>query len=444
MRLSPQLLGVANICLHSAKRIASVALCVAAVLCTVNATAQTGSMERIVAVVGKEIVLKSDVDGQVALIVQRNPEAGKDEAKVRDFILDQLINEALIMTKAIEDSIDVSEDEVTERMEMQIRNLIQQYGSEKRIEDIYAMSMARIRREFRDVMRKQLLVERMREAKFSGLKVTRGEVDDFFNRYRDSIPKVRKKIDLYHIVKFVKASTQQKKEANELALRIRDSIMKGGSFSEFARRHSGDPGSAVNGGDLGTVERGKFVPAFENAAFGLQPDEISQPIETPFGYHVIQLIGKSGNTITARHILIRVGQSEADKEAARLALIEVKKQVEGGASFLELAKTASDERETAGFGGAMGQLDIDQLPEEMKSIVTGLNDGGVSEPLPYTTDPTRPGYHVIYRKALVPEHTATLEDDYKFLEQMATYEKRQRLEQEWIAELRRTLYWEKR
>lgn len=423
----------------------STALCIVSTThCAVRAVAQSGSMERIVAVVGKEIVLKSDVDGQFALVVQRNPEAAKDEAKVREFVLDQLINEALIMTKAIEDSIEVSEEEISERMELQIRNLVQQYGSEKRIEDVYGMSMSRIRREFRDVTRKLLLVERMRDAKFGTTKVTRSEVEDFYNRYRDSIPKVRQKVDLYHIVKFVKASSQQKKEANELALRIRDSIVKGGSFSEFARRHSGDPGSAVNGGDLGTVERGKFVPAFENATFALQPDEISQPVETPFGFHVIQLIGKSGNTITARHILIRVGHSDSDKEAARLALLEVKKKVEAGASFLELAKTASDERETAGFGGAMGQIDLDQLPEEMKGIVTSLNDGGVSEPLPYTTDPTRQGYHILYRKAIIPEHGATVDGDYKFLEQMAMYEKRQRLEQEWLAELRRTLYWEKR
>lgn len=414
-------------------------------LIAVCASAQSGSMERIVAVVGKEIVLKSDVDGQVALIIQRNPAAAKEsDVKIREYVLDQLINERLIMTKAIEDSIEVSEDEITERMEYQLKSLVQQYGSEKRIEDVYGMSMTRIRREFRDEIRKQLLVERMREAKFGTTKVTRGEVDDFYKRYRDSIPKVPPKVDLYHIVKFVKASTQQKKEANELALRIRDSIMKGGSFSDFARRHSGDPGSAVNGGDLGTVERGKFVPAFENAAFGLQPDEISQPIETPFGYHVIQLISKSGNTITARHILIRVGQSEEDRATARTGLLDVKKRVEGGDSFLELAKTASDERETAGFGGAMGQIELDRLPEDMKVIVMSLPDGGVSDPLPYTTDPTRPGFHIIHRKAILAEHAATMDADYKLLEQMATYEKRQRLELEWLEELRRTLYWEKR
>lgn len=414
-------------------------------LCFVCASAQPGSMERIVAVVGKEIILKSDVDGQVSLVVQRNPSAANEnDPKLRDYVLDQLINERLIMTKAIEDSIDVTEDEITERMEYQIKSLVQQFGSEKRIEDVYGMSMSRIRREFRDEIRKQLLVERMRATKFGATKVTRGEADDFFKRYRDSIPKVPPKVDLYHIVKFVKASAQQKKEANELALRIRDSIMKGGSFSDFARRHSGDPGSAVNGGDLGTVERGKFVPAFENAAFGLQPDEISQPIETPFGFHVIQLISKSGNSITARHILIRVGQSEADKEVARSSLLEVKRQIAGGASFLELAKTASDERETAGFGGAMGQLELAQLPEDMKAIVTSLSDGGVSEPLPYTTDPTRQGYHILYRKSIIAEHAPTMDGDYKLLEQMATYEKRQRLEQEWLVELRRTLYWEKR
>ncbi|MDZ4744670.1 MAG: peptidylprolyl isomerase [bacterium] len=421
------------------------ALLLGFLLLALGVSAQTGSMERIVAVVGKEIILKSDIDGQVAIMVQRNPAAAKDnEQKLHDYVLDQLINERLIMTKAIEDSVEVSEEQITERMEFQIKSLVQQFGSEKRIEDVYGMSMSRIRREFRDEIRKQLLVETMRDKKFANTKITRGEVDDFYKRYHDSIPKVQPRVDLYHIVKFVKASATQKKEANELALRIRDSIMKGGSFSDFARRHSGDPGSAVNGGDLGTVERGKFVPAFENAAFGLQPEEISQPVETPFGFHIIQLITKSGNSITARHILIRVGQSETDKEVARAALLDVKKKVGEGTSFVELAKTASDERETAGFGGAMGQIELERLPEDMKAIVANLPDGGVSEPLPYTTDPTRQGYHILYRKEILAEHSATMDGDYKLLEQMATYEKRQRLEQEWITELRRTLYWEKR
>lgn len=412
-----------------------------------RASAQPGSMERIVAVVGKEIVLKSDVDGQVAMLIQRDPSLAKDEAKTREFVLDQLINERLVMTKAIEDSIIVTEDQITERMEYQIRTLVQQFGSEKRIEDVYGMSMARIRRDFRDEIRKQLLVEIISERKFTGIKASRGEVEDFYNRYRDSLKTkpVRPKVDLYHIVKFIKASDQQRKEANQLALRIRDSIVgKGGSFSDFARRYSGDPGSAVNGGDLGTVERGKFVPAFENAAFGLQPDEISQPTETPFGFHVIQLISKTGTSITARHILIRVGQSDADKEAAQAALVAIKKRVEGGESFIDIAKTASDERETAGFGGLMGQIELERLPEELKSVIVNLKDGGVSDPLPYTTDPEHQGYHILFRKSIIPEHVATLETDYKILEQMTTIDKTDRLKAEWYAELRRTLYWEKR
>lgn len=409
------------------------------------ASAQPGSMERIVAVVGKEIVLQSDVDGQYAMAVQRNPAVAKEEAKVREYILDQLINERLIMTKAIEDSMEVSDEEVTSTMDQQLALLVQQYGSEKRIEDIYGMSIARIRRDFRDEIRKQLLVRNMRTARFEGLTANRAEVEDFFRRYRDSIPQIKPKIDLYHIVKFVKPSDQQRKEANELALRIRDSIvMKGGSFSDFARRYSADPASAANGGDLGTVDKGKFVPAFEVAAFALEPNDISQPVQTPFGYHIIQLVNKTGATITVRHILIRVGQSEADKEEARTALLEIKKRVEAGESFLELAKTLSDERETAGFGGSMGQIDLDRIPEDMKKVTDGLADGGVSEPLAYNPDPEKRGFHILYRKSILPAHAATLENDYKIIESMATEEKRQRLELEWIEELRRKLYWEKR
>lgn len=402
------------------------------------------ALERIVAVVGKEIVTQSDVDGQIEVLLQRDKSIRRDDPAVRQAVLDQLINERLIMTKAQEDSVEPSEEMVTERMEQQLAYFIQMYGSEKRFEDVYGMSIARIRREFRDEIRKQLMVKMMLDRKFSDVKATRGDVENFFNRFRDSLPTIPPRVDLYHIVKYVKASDEQRREALELAGKIRDSIVAGAPFADFARRYSGDPGSAANGGDLGFVERGKFVTAFENAAFALEPGEISLPIETPFGYHVIQLIEKTTSAINCRHILLKVGQSDADKEAAQAALKDIKKRVEGGEDFEKLARDLSDERESAGFGGAMGQIEFDRMPDELRSTLMNIPDKGVSEPLPYVADPTKPGYHVLYKKGILPEHKATLESDYKLLETMATREKRSRLELEFVEELRKTVYWEVR
>ena len=400
------------------------------------------SMEGIVAIVGREIVLKSDVDGQMEIMAQRDPKVNRKDPVLRQAVLDQLINERLMMTKAIEDSVEVTEDEITQRMEYQLQSLIQQFGSEKRIEDMYGMSMARIRREFRDEIRKRLLVEKMQQKQFADIKATRADVEGFYERYRDSLPSIPERVDLYHIVKYVKPSAEKNKEAQSLALRIRDSVVKGGSFSEFARRHSADPISAANGGDLGTVEKGKFVPAFEAAAFALSPNEISAPVESPFGWHVIQLISKTSTTMTTRHILIRVSQSEEDRDSAKAKLVRMKKAVEAGDSFESIAREYSDERETQGFGGAMGQIELLRLPEDMRSAIAALADGSVSEPMPYAADPTKPGYHILYRKRLIPAHKPSVDDDYKQLEQMASFEKKQRLEQEWILKLRRELYWE--
>ena len=400
------------------------------------------SMEGIVAIVGREIVLKSDVDGQMEIMAQRDPKVNRKDPVLRQAVLDQLINERLMMTKAIEDSIEVTEDEITQRMEYQLQSLIQQFGSEKRIEDMYGMSMARIRREFRDEIRKRLLVEKMQQKQFADIKATRADVEGFYERYRDSLPSIPERVDLYHIVKYVKPSAEKNKEAQSLALRIRDSVVKGGSFSEFARRHSADPISAANGGDLGTVEKGKFVPAFEAAAFALSPDEISAPVESPFGWHVIQLIAKTSTTMTTRHILIRVSQSEEDRDSAKAQLLRMKQAVEAGDSFEKIARDFSDERETQGFGGAMGQIELLRLPEDMRSAIAALTDGSVSDPMPYAADPTKPGYHILYRKSLITAHKPSVDDDYKQLEQMASFEKKQRLEQEWILKLRRELYWE--
>lgn len=400
------------------------------------------SMEGIVAIVGREIVLKSDIDGQMEIMAQRDPKVNRKDPVLRQAVLDQLINERLMMTKAIEDSIDVSEDEITQRMEYQLQSLVQQFGSEKRIEDMYGMSMARIRREFRDEIRKRLLVEKLQQKQFADIKATRADVEGFYERYRDSLPSIPERVDLYHIVKYVKPSAEKNKEAQALALRIRDSIVKGGSFSEFARRYSADPISAANGGDLGTVEKGKFVPSFEAAAFALSPNEISAPVESPFGWHVIQLISKTSTSMTTRHILIRVSQSEEDRDSAKATLLRMKKAVEAGDSFESIAREYSDERETQGFGGAMGQIELSRLPEDMRNAINALKDGGVSDPMPYAADPTKPGYHILYRKRFIPAHKPSVDEDYKQLEQMASFEKKQRLEQEWILKLRRELYWE--
>lgn len=425
-------------------RIYVLAICTAFI--AASALRAQDAMERIVAIVGEEIILKSDVDGQMEILAQRTPGLDKNDAKSRQFVLDQLINERLVLVAAQEDTnVVVSDEEITQRMEQQIAMMVQQFGSEQRIEQMYGMSMDRVRREFRDEIRKQLLAQKKRAMRFGDVKANRNDVERFFAEYKDSLPVIPERVELYHIVRHVTPGTDQRQEALDLAQRLRDSLVNHhADFADLASRYSSDPGSAARGGDLGSVDRGKFVPAFEAAAFALEVNQISEPVESPFGFHIIQLLGKTANSIHTRHILIKVGSSQADQEMARAFLSKLRDSALAGADFEELARKYSDERETQGFGGSMGELEVQRLPPDLKKAVTDLNDGGITEPLPYVTDPTKPGYHIMYRKRLIRAHKPTMEYDYKALEQMATFAKKNKLEQAWIEELRKTKYWEVR
>jgi peptidyl-prolyl cis-trans isomerase SurA len=386
--------------------------------------------------VGREIVLQSDIEGRIAMFLQQNPKVNPSDPELRKQVLESLINERLMVTKAVEDSIVVMDEEINQSLDFMMQNLMQTYGSEKRVEDLYGMSVSRIRKNYREEVRKQLLVERLQQQKFMGVKCTNREVEDFYNQYRDSIRAIPASVELAHIVKHIKPSADAKEEVKRLALKIRDSILKGVDFAELAKRHSGDPGSASTGGDLGWVDKGKFVAEYERAAYDLQSGETSQPIESPFGFHIIQTIEKRKDASHTRHILLKLGGSADDKNRVEKILTDLKQRVEKNESFEELAKQYSDEKETQGFGGSMGVIELNRLPADLKSIVETLPEGGVSQPLPYMADPTKPSLHIILKKKNIAEHSPSLSSDFKKIEQMALQQKQAKLMDSFLKELR--------
>ena len=393
-------------------------------------------LDKIIATVGREIILQSDVEGRLAMYAQQNSSVNLKDPELRKKVLESLISERLMVTKAVEDSIVVMDEEINQSLDFMMQNLTQTYGSEKRIEDIYGMSVARIRKNYREEVRKQLLVERLQQQKFQSVKCSHREVEEFFASYRDSIPKISAAVELAHIVKHIQPSADTKEEVKSLARKVRDSILKGVDFVELAKRHSGDPGSAAAGGDLGWIDKGKLVAEYERAAYSLQTGETSQPIETPFGFHLIQTLDKRKDAVQTRHILFKLGGSGDDQKRAAKVLEELKVRVEKGEKFEDLAKMYSDEKETQGFGGSMGVVELTRLPAELKSIIEKLSDGGVSSALPYMSDPTKPAMHIIQRKKWINEHTPSLESDFKRIEQMAVQIKQAKMMESWMKELR--------
>lgn len=235
---------------------------------------------------------------------------------------------------------------------------------------------------------------------------------------------------------------ETKQNLFDLALKIRDSILTGGDFADFAKRYSGDPGTANEGGELGWFNKGKLFPEFENAAFKLTTGELSQPIETPFGFHLIQTIEKKPDAIKTRHILFKFGDSEEGSQKAIEFLKDMRKKISEGAAFDSLAKLYSDDKDTRSFGGFLGNISTEELPDNIKDIVLKMKEGETSEPIVYKNEPNNKSYHILYKKKTLESRYATLENDPKEIEMMATENKKRILYENWLKDLRKELYWE--
>lgn len=406
------------------------------------APASGESIDKIVAIVGEEVILKSDLDGQMFFMSQMDKSINIKDAETRKKVLDGLIDQLLLVSKAMKDSITISDEEVNQRIELHIQSEARRFGSEKRVEQVYGMSIPRMKSEIRDKIKHNLLVQNLVSQKFADVKVTQKEIEDFYNQNKDSLPMLPPSIQLYHLVKKVDASMETKQNLFDLALKIRDSILAGGDFADFAKRYSGDPGTADAGGELGWFNKGKLFPEFENAAFKLTTGELSQPIETPFGFHLIQTIEKKPDAIKTRHILFKFGDSEEGSKKAIEFLEDMRKQIAEGAAFDSLAKLYSDDKDSRSFGGFLGNISTQELPENIKDLLLKMKEGETSEPTVYKNEPNNKSYHILYKKKTLESRFATLENDPKEIEMMATENKKRILYENWLKDLRKELYWE--
>lgn len=397
--------------------------------------------DRIVAVVGKEALLQSDLAAQVQFYVFNNHvDAGTPGLQQQ--VLNQMIDEKLIISRALEDTnISVTDDEVNAELEAVIQQRVQQAGSEKRLEEIYGMPISRMRREFRDEMRKQLYSRKLQQEKFGDVAASRREVEQFFAQYKDSLPRVSEELELYHIFKIPGRGGKALLQVKEKALNVLDSLRHGGDFADFARRYSEDKGSAPGGGDLNFVRRGEFVKEFEEVVFGLKEGQISDPVETPFGIHLIQLLERRGESVHARHILFRIPEDSTAINETILILNNLRDSVKNGASFYDLAKRYSDDKETGPVGGYIGRYPVTQLDASLLDIVKDMKEGDISAPAPVAQGSIK-GYHIVYLRRRIPEHAINLTDDWSRIEQLAMNYKRGQQYQEWIKQLRNEIYWD--
>jgi len=404
-----------------------------------NAFAQKEG-DRIIAIIGNDIILESDLQYQVQSYMRQNQLAEINPAMAQQ-IFQQMVNERIIIAKAEQDSIIIKPEEINKELDYRLKSLLEQFGTEDKIEEAYGMSIGKIRILLRDDLEKKLKSDRLKRKKFpNGIKANDKEIIDFYSQYKDSLPKASTEYEISHIYLTRNVTDDEKRLAYEKAKMILDSVKSGIDFSELAKRNSDDIQSAKLGGDLGFAKKGMFVKEFEDALFSLNPGEISDIVETEYGYHIIKVTEKRAEQVRSQHILVMYPKLESNDFQTIAKLKEIKEEITSGKlTFEEAAKKYSQEKETSEKGGYLGFVSIDKLDSNIVAELNILSIGSISDPL-RVGDSKNYGYELIKMSSIKPEHKLTLETDYDRIKSFADYFKENSEMEKWIQEIRNHVY----
>ena len=399
-------------------------------------------LDKVVAIVDDNIILKSELyqySYSLALQLKMDPEKEKVEFDrlVRE-TLNDLIVQKVLLVKAREDSIVITDRQIDGTLDEQVNRMIKQLGSQEKLEEYFGgTSLRQIRRDFRDEIEERLLVDNLKQQKDFEVRISRREIESFYRAFKDSLPEVNESVKISHILVEVESSPGAIKAAEEKTGGILQRLKKGEAFAELAQEFSEDPGSAARGGDLGMMQRGDLVPEFEEVAFSLEPGEISDIVRSRFGLHIIQLISKGGEKINPRHILIRLDTSAEDEKRTVENLEDLRARIlTGELTFSDAAKEYSKDETTASKGGDLGWFDIDQFQvPAFKEAILGLNPGDLSQP-----KKTQFGYHLIKLDDKKPTRKLNISDDWEQLQLWALNLKRKKEFEKFVEDYKKDVY----
>jgi len=408
--------------------------------CSILFSQQSILLDEIAAVVDDEIVLLSDVVLSAnALAAQENVDPYKSPNKYKNLLLksaESMIEQLVIIKMAEIDSIMVLEKDVDRALERQIQNIVSQAGSEEAAEQVLGRKISDFKRSYKDDMEGKLIAEKYTGELTRSIEITRLEVEDFFKTYRDSIPSFPKRYKVRHILIQITPSEESMKETELKALNILEEISKGLSFEEAAKEYSEDPGSKDNGGYLGFVPRGTFVKEFEKVAFTLAINTISKPIKTQFGFHIIEVLERSGEKVGVRHILLQTKVVDEDKTKTYKNVSDLSKKISTKNNFVSIAKEHSNDETTKDNGGLLGWINTDIYQvEELSSVIKNIPENTCSAPI--LTDF---GYHLLWIDEVEEGGPPTIEKNWIELEQLALNKKKSDWYNDWIEKIKTKVY----
>jgi len=396
-------------------------------------------LDKIVAKVGGEVIFHSDVEEQMAMMRERKGNPGKKEQCT---ILESLMAQSMLVHYAKIDSVEVTDAEVESEIDARMNQILAYMNNDRKLfQDVYGQTVSEMREQVKEDMQRKLLGDRMQAEIMNKVEVTPSEVVDFFAKIpKDSLPYFNAEVELAEVVIFPEINEEERNKALEKIGKVKAQLAAGEDFATLARKYS-DDGSARDGGELGWTTRGSFVPEFEATAFQLEVNETSDIVETEYGYHIIQLLERRGNSIHSRHILVRPKITEADLAITRNKLDSVRNLVlMDSISFPDAVRMFGDKKvQSFSNNGRMINpktantfFETADVDSEIFFSIDTLDIWDITPPIEYRTPLGDYSYKIVQLQGRTPPHKANLKQDYSRIQDAARESKKNEVFSDWV------------
>ena len=394
-------------------------------------------IDQIVAVVGNQIILSSEIIHQKKQLKEQYKITNLDDCD----ILEEILIEKLMLHHAAVDSIEVSEQQIQSEIDRRIRYFLQQFGSEKKMEEFLGKPIIELKDEFHDQISDQMKVQQVQAKISEDINVTPAEVTSYFNNIpADSLPLMSSQVEVAQLVIYPAENSAEISKTIERLEKFRKEVSEGKDFSTLAVLYSEDPGSAGQGGELGMQEKGTMVAEFDAVAFSLNDGQVSKVFKTEYGYHIMQMIERRGEKYNARHILLKPKSKSEDLINAKNKLDSIVAVIRRDTlSFEAAAQKFSMDEDSKNSGGIIVNMatgsprfDMSELDPQLSFTLDKMEVGEVSVPVVVTNQSGKQGYRILKLITRTKPHRANLRDDYQVIQESASAGLRTQATTQWI------------
>jgi len=404
-------------------------------------------IDQIIAVVGGNIVLESEVEAQYIQYRMQEGASGSSTT-IKCSLFENMLYQKLLLNQAELDSVEVSDGQVEMEMDRRLRHYISLIGSVEKFEEFYQKSILEFKDELREQVKEMMLVESVQQTITTEVNITPSEVKSFFKELpQDSIPLLNSEVEIAQIVKLPPINREEEESVKNKLQEIKYRVLNGENFATLAILYSEDPGSAKDGGELGLFGRGEMFPEFEAAAFSLDKDEVSDIVETEAGFHILQMIERRGEYVNVRHILLRPKVSPLDLAKAKIELDSIAILIENKEYTFEEAVVEFSDDPSKNNGGLLinpftgnALFESDQLDPKVFFVIDKLEIGEISTPVQFQTEDGKDAYRILNLRRRTEPHKANLKQDYDRIQEWALENKKMEVINEWIEDKAESTY----